>query len=278
MPKVHPMAVVEKGAELADDVEVGPFAYIGPRVQLGPGCRVMHHASLEGDTIAGERNIFFPFSSCGLVSQDLKYRGSSCRLLIGDDNVIREHATLHIGTEAGGGITRVGNGNLLMVGAHVAHDCIIYNRCILANNVLLAGHVEVQDGAVISGAAALHHFVTVGKLAFIGGISAVVHDIPPFMIADGNKAIVRGLNRTGLRRCGYSEQQVEPLRVAWRMLYKQEDPIAVQAPKLAALFPDNPDIKYLLAFIERSAKGKYGRYRESLRGTFENGDDEAAIA
>ncbi len=260
------MALVEQGATLAADVVVGPFAYIGPNVTLGSGCQVHHHASIEGHTTAGVGNVFFPHSSIGCVSQDLKYRGGNCRVIIGANNRFRENTTVHIGTEDGGGETRIGNDNLLMVGAHVAHDCLVANDCILANNVLLAGHVVLEDGCVISGGAAIHHFVTVGQFSFIGGISAVVHDVAPFMMVNGQPAEVRGFNRVGMRRKGCSEDQVNRLKTAWRMLYKDTAPLAQQAQKLLQMYPDADEIHLLLGFIRRSSEGKFGRYRESLRG------------
>ena len=192
MAKIHPMAVVERGAELADDVTVGPFAYVGARVSLGRGCVVHHHAQLEGFIKAGEKNEFFPNSMLGAISQDLKYRGGICPLIIGNENRFRENCTVHLGTEEGGGETRIGDDNLIMVGAHIAHDCVIGSHCILANNVMLAGHVFVDDCVVISGGAASHHFVTFGKHSFVGGLSAVTKDVPPFMVFEGHPAIVRG--------------------------------------------------------------------------------------
>ncbi len=276
MPQIHPLALVETGAQLAADVVVGPFAYIGPSVTLGPGCVVHHHATLEGDTVAGAGNHFFPYCTVGAAPQDLKYRGGRCRLILGDRNCIRENVTLHIGTEDGGGLTRIGHDNLLMVNVHVAHDCQIGDRCIIANNVMLAGHIEVQDGAVISGAVAVHHFVTVGQYSFIGGVSGVVHDVPPFLVVNGHPAGVRGVNRVGLRRKGYNEQQLEPLKTAYRMLFKESAPLSTQMRRVAELFPDHSDIATLLAFIQRSAQGKFGRYRESLRGQTSGEPDDAA--
>ena len=273
MSQIHPMALVENGATLAADVVVGPFAYVGPHVTLGPGCHVHHHASLEGHVVTGCNNEFFPHCGIGCVSQDLKYRGGDCRIIIGDNNRFRENVTVHIGTESGGGVTRIGNNNLLMVGAHVAHDCNIGNGCILANNVLLAGHIVLEDGCVLSGAVAVHHFVTVGQYSFIGGISAVVHDVPPFMMVNGQPAEVRGMNRVGLRRKGYDEEQIERLKMAWRMLYKESSPVAVQSQKLSAMYPNADEIRLLLNFIRRSGEGKFGRYRESLRGKM-NGESE----
>jgi UDP-N-acetylglucosamine acyltransferase len=266
MPKIHPMAVVESGAELADDVIVGPFAYVGPRVKLGRGCVVHHHAQIEGATTAGEANEFFPNSMVGCISQDLKYRGGNCRLLIGDRNRFRENCTVHIGTEDGGGATVIGDENLIMVGAHIAHDCDVGSHCILANNVMLAGHVLVEDWVVISGGAASHHFVTFGKHSFVGGLSAITRDVPPFMVVEGHPAIVRGVNRTGLKRRGYSEEAIEPLKTAYRLLFKDTTPIITQSLELERLYPSHEDIQTLLAFVRESMNGKFGRARENLRG------------
>ncbi len=263
---IHATAIVERGACLADDVKVGAFAYIGPRVKLGPGCHVMHHATIEGHTTAGRGNTFFPFSACGCVPQDLKYRGGDCVLEIGDCNEIREHATLHIGTEDGGGVTRIGNHNLLMINAHVAHDCFVEDHCILANNVMLAGHILVESWAVLSGGVAVNHFTTIGHHSFIGGLATVVHDVPPYMIADGHPAAIRGLNRNGLKRRGFSDERMAALKDAYRMLFKDTRSMAGQVEAVRGRYPDNEDIRELLAFMARADSGKFGRYRETLRG------------
>lgn len=265
MAQIHPMAVVEKGAELAGDVVVGPFAYIGKHVKLSSGCVVDHHASIEGHTTAGAGNRFFPYSQIGMIPQDIKYRGAPCELLIGDNNQIREHATINIGTEDGGGVTRVGNHNLLMINMHIAHDCIVGNHCQLANNVMLAGHVVIEDRAVLAGAAAIVHFVTIGRNAFIGGTSAVTHDVPPFMTANGHPAEICGFNRTGMKRSGFTDDQIETIRTAYRLLFKQSSPMAMAMKELERMYPEVPEIAELLSFIRRSAEGKFGRYRESLR-------------
>jgi UDP-N-acetylglucosamine acyltransferase len=259
------MAFVDPGAQLADDVVIGPFAYVGPHVTLGPGCVLHHHAQIEGHTIAGLNNVFFPNCLIGAVSQDLKYQGGDCRVVIGSHNVFRENATVHIGTEVAGGETRIGDHNLIMVGAHIAHDCILHNHIILANNVLLAGHVLVEDHVVISGAAASHHFVTIGRHAFIGGISAVTRDVPPFMVFDGNPALVRGVNKTGLKRRGYDDARIDALKTAYRFLFR-DNSFVTGSLELERLYPDQPDIRFLLAFMRSSLAGKFGRARESLRG------------
>jgi len=262
------MAVVESGAELADDVLVGPFAYVGPRVKLGAGCVLHHHASVEGNTTAGRENEFFPHCLVGMTSQDLKYRGGNCPLVIGDRNKFRENCTIHIGTEDGGGSTRIGSDNLFMVAAHIAHDCILGDNIILANNVMLAGHVLVEDWVVISGGAASHHYVTFGKHAFVGGLSAITRDVPPFMVVEGHPAAVRGVNRNGLKRRGYGEVELEPLKTAWKMLFSDTTPLITQAVELEKLYPDQADVQRLLAFMRASMAGKFGRAREALRGKF----------
>jgi UDP-N-acetylglucosamine acyltransferase len=272
------MAVVERGAELADDVVVGPFAYVGPHVRLGAGCVVHHHAQIEGHTSAGERNEFFPNSLVGTVSQDLKYRGGDCPVIIGSDNKFRENCTVHIGTEDGGGATRIGSHNLIMVAAHIAHDCVVGSHCILANNVMLAGHVVVEDWVVISGGAASHHFVTFGRHSFVGGLSAITRDVPPFMIVEGHPGVVRGVNRNGLRRRGFADDRLEPLKAAYRLLFKDSTPLVTQAVELEKLYPDQPDIVLLLGFLRESMAGKNGRAREALRGRMPavngNGEEE----
>lgn len=274
MADIHPNALVEPGAQLADDVRVGPFAYIGPHVVLGPGCVVHHHASLEGHTTAGADNEFFPNCVIGAVPQDLKYRGAPCRLVIGNHNRFREAVTVHIGTEMGGGLTQVGDDNLIMIAAHIAHDCVVGNGCILANAVLLAGHVVLEDYVTISGAAAVAHFVTIGQHAFIGGLSAVQRDAPPYMTMNGHPAAVRGVNRNGLKRRGFTDTQLDALKTAYRLLFSDTTPLLTQARELERLYPDNAEIDKLLAFIRDSNSGKFGRYRESLRGKFATTEEE----
>jgi UDP-N-acetylglucosamine acyltransferase len=274
MPLIHPKAFVEDGAQLADDVTVGPFAYIGGNVVLGPGCIVHHHASIEGQTTTGANNHFFPNCVIGGIPQDLKYRGGDCKLVIGNNNRFREASTVHIGTELGGGVTRIGDHNLIMVAAHIAHDCIIGNHCILANAVLLAGHVVLEDFVTLSGGAAITHFVTVGQHAFVGGFSGVQRDAPPYMTVNGHPAAVRGVNRNGLKRRGFSDGQLEALKTAYRLLFSDTTPLSTQAPELKRLYPDNAEISRLLAFIDDSNNGKFGRYRESLRAKSTNEDEE----
>lgn len=264
--RIHPTAVIESGAQLAPDVAVGAYAWIGANVKLGPGCVVSHHACIDGDTTAGAGNKFFPFCTVGSIPQDLKYRGGRCRLEIGDHNTFREYSSAHVGTEDGGGVTRIGSRNLFMAGAHVAHDCIIDNHCILANNVLLAGHCHLQDWVIVSGASALTHFVSVGRHAFIGGVLAIVHDVPPYTMYGGAPPAVRGINRVGLKRRGFSPTVLQALKEAYRIIYCQDIPATVGIRQVREKYPQQPEVLELVEFIERSALGKSGRYLESVRG------------
>jgi len=274
MPTIHPMAFVHPSATLADDVTVGPFAYVGPSVTLGKGCVLHHHAQIEGNTIAGEHNEFFPNCLIGSLSQDLKYRGGACKVVIGSHNKFRENCTVHIGTEDGGGITRIGSHNLFMVAAHIAHDCDVGNNIILANNVLLAGHVLVEDWVVISGAAGSHHFVTFGQHSFVGGLAGITRDVPPYMIVDGHPGIIRGVNRTGLKRRGFTDEQLEALKTAYRLLFRDTTPFSTQAVELQRLYPDNKEILTLLNFMKDAGNGRYGRAREIQRGKKTWDEDE----
>ncbi len=265
-PLIHPTAIIEPGAQLAPDVAVGAYAYIGPRVKLGPGCVVFHHACIEGDTTAGSNNQFFPFCTIGGIPQDLKYRGGHCTLDIGDSNTFREYASVHVGTEDGGGATKIGAGNLLMAHAHIAHDCILADRCILANNVMIAGHCQIDDWAVISGGSGLTHFVSVGQHAFVGGVLAILRDVPPFTMFGGAPTAVRGINRVGLKRRKFPPETLDALKTAYRILYCQNMPVTAGIRQLREMFPSNAQVGHMLDFIERSAQGKSGRYLESQRG------------
>ncbi|MEI7766768.1 MAG: acyl-ACP--UDP-N-acetylglucosamine O-acyltransferase [Phycisphaerae bacterium] len=267
MAQIHPSAIVEPGAQLAADVTVGAGAYIGPHVVLGAGCVVHHHATLEGHTVAGEKNEFYPYCLIGGKPQDLKYRGGDCRVIIGSHNRFREYSTVNIGTEDGGWETRVGNHGLFMAGVHLGHDSLVGNHVILANGVMLAGHVELGDYVIISGGSAVTHFGRIGQMAFIGGLSGVQHDIPPFMIAEGFHPEVRGVNQIGLRRRGFSEERIEALWQAYRLIYGRAAAGTVQerCAKVLATYPDNADLQLLTGTIVESAGGKNGRYRELFR-------------
>ena len=192
MVNIHETAVVHPKAEVGDDCEIGAYCVIGPDVVLGSGNRISSHVTIMGNTRIGANNQFYPHSVVGAAPQDLKYKGEDTILEIGDNNQVREFVTINTGTVQGGGVTRIGNDNMLMACAHIAHDCIIDDNTILANNSMLAGHIHIKSRAIVSGAAAIHHFATVGRLGFVGAMTRIRQDVPPFMIVEGSPPRVRG--------------------------------------------------------------------------------------
>ncbi len=266
MSRIHPTAIVDPKAELARDVSIGPYAVVGPRVTLGPATQVMSHAVITGRTTLGARNRIWHHAVLGAEPQDLKYTGEDTTLALGDDNDIREFVTMHPGTANGDGTTTVGDRNLFMVGAHVAHDSHVGCRCVLGNNVLLAGHITIDDDAVISGGAAIHHYVHVGRYAFIGGNSGVVHDAPPYMNSDGHPARVRSVNFIGLHRHGIDGSTIENLKEVCRLLYKRERGNQAQViDAVEADFGHDPACKEVCRFARTTAQGPNGRRREADR-------------
>ena len=264
--RIHKNAIVDREAELADGVEVGPYCVIGPGVSIGEGTRLISHVSVQGRTSIGRENEIHPFASIGGPPQDTKYEGGATRASIGDGNTIREYVTINTGTEIGGGITTIGDRNLLMAYAHVAHDCHLEDHCILANVTQLAGHVVVESGARMSGMCAIHQFVTLGTMSFVGGLSGVTQDIPPYMIAAGTPAVLRGPNREGLKRAGIDPDAIKALRKAWHILSNSDLDRAgalaeIQALPIAAV----PEVKRLLAFLEEMAESPRGRKQEKNR-------------
>jgi UDP-N-acetylglucosamine acyltransferase len=265
MPKISSHAVVDPNARLAEDVQVGPFCVIGPDVILGAGCQLLSHVAIGGHTTIGRDNIFHPFCNIGGTPQDLKYRGAPTRLEIGNGNVIRENVTLHIGTEKGGGLTRIGDQNLLMVNAHVGHDAHLGNRCIVSNNVMIAGHVSIGDFVAMMGGVGVHHFVTIGDFAYIGGYAQVHHDVPPFVkMSDCDQ--IRGLNSIGLKRAGFSDADIDALESATRRLfYSREKPFSTVLSDFDTQNGINPHVKRMVEFLRRRDTGRHGRYLESMR-------------
>ncbi|MCO6435533.1 MAG: acyl-ACP--UDP-N-acetylglucosamine O-acyltransferase [Phycisphaerae bacterium] len=271
---IHPTAIVERGAEIGRDVSIGAFAYIGPNVRLGDGCRIHHHATIDGLTTMGEGCEVFPQAAIGLTPQDLKYSGEKTSLEIGKRNIFREMVTVHPGTGNGGGVTRIGNSNFFLIGVHVAHDCLIGNNCVIANYVQFAGHVHVEDNVNMGGHSAVHHFVTIGKHAFVGGMTRVAADVPPFMVvvaARGTRTEVRMVNGVGLQRSGYSQEDIAALKDAFMAIYARKArlsgvPISDRVQAILDVPDQNPHVVYLCKALMRSfAHGRHGRYLESLR-------------
>jgi UDP-N-acetylglucosamine acyltransferase len=255
MAQVHPTAVVHPDAQLHETVEVGPFAVIGPKVRIGAGTKVGPHAVIEGRTTLGARNRVFQFAALGAAPQDLKYAGEDTELVIGDENQIREFTTLHIGTAGGGGVTRVGNRNLFMASSHVAHDCVVGNGCILANSAALGGHVVVEDHVIFSGLTAVHQFTRVGKHAFVAGGAMVVMDVPPYCMAQGDRAELVGLNTVGLERHGFTEEQIGRIKEAYKVLFRSKLQMAEAVARLKAELGGHSEIDHLLDFISQSKRG-----------------------
>ena len=252
---IHPTAIIAEGAELAEDVSVGAYAYIGPMVRLGKGCEVCHHASIEGNTRLGERNRIFPYACVGFPTQDLKYRGGNPGLRIGDHNVFREFCTIHTAT-LDGDATVIGSHNHFLAYCHVGHDCVVGNHCILSNNGTLAGHVRLEDHVIISGLAGVHQFCRIGAFAFLGGCAKVVQDVPPYMTVDGNPAEVRTINKVGLERNGFTPDQIRLARTVFRVLYR-EGLNRSQALQRMESLPESqePLVRKVIAFVRESERG-----------------------
>ncbi len=253
MAEVHPTAIVEPGARLGEGVAIGPYCIVGGEVEIGPRTRLESHVVVGGRTQIGSDCHIFPFASIGLQPQDLKYKGEPSRLIIGDHNVIREHVTINPGTEGGGMVTQIGNHCLLMVGAHVAHDCKVGDYVIMANNATLGGHVVIEDYAILGGLAAVHQFVRIGRHAMVGGMSGVENDVIPYGSVMGDRAHLCGLNIIGLRRRGISREDIHALRRAYRLLFAQEGTMAERLSDVSQLFPDHEAVMDVVEFIRANS-------------------------
>ncbi len=255
MSEIHPTAIIHPKAELAEGVGVGPYSVIGEHVKIGRGTQAASHVVIEGFTEIGEDCRIFPFATIGTIPQDLKFSGEESRIIIGRRNTIREYVTVHRGTAGGGGVTTLGNDNLLMAYVHVAHDCRIGNGVILANAATLAGHITVQDYAVIGGLVGIHQFGRIGRYAIIGGCSAVAQDVPPFVNASGNRVKLYGLNTVGLKRHGFSEERLAALKKAYRILFRSKLTQKEAIQKVRDELADSPDAQEMATFIETSERG-----------------------
>ena len=254
MPDIHPTAVVDGGARIGANVTVGPYSIVGTGVGLAEGVTVMSHVVVNGRTSIGANTKVYPFASVGLAPQDLKYKGEPSRLEIGCNNIIREHVTMHGGTEGGGMVTRVGNNGLFMVACHVAHDCRIGDHVVMVNNATLGGHVMVGDWAILGGLAAVHQYVRIGRHAMVGGLSGVENDVIPYGSVTGNRARLQGLNIIGLKRRGISRDDIHTLRNAYRLLFAQEGTMAERLEDVAELFHDNRAVMEIIDFIRTESQ------------------------
>ena len=254
MPFVHPTAVVHPRAELGDGSEIGPYCVIGGNVRLGRGCKLHSHIVIDGHTTLGEGNEIFPFASIGLKTQDLKWKGGLTRTVIGDHNTFREYVTIHSAT-SDDEVTTVGSRNHILAYCHLAHNVTLGNHVIMSNVATLAGHVTVEDHAVIGGLAAVHQFCRIGKMAIIGGCSKVVQDVPPFMLADGNPAETRTINKVGLERNGVSEDAVAALKQAYKILFRDGLTLTNGLARIEAELPPGPEILHLVGFIRSTERG-----------------------
>ncbi len=257
---IHPTAIVDKTAEISPEAEIGPFCFVGPEVEIGAGTVLMHRVSVIERTTVGEENCVYPGVVLGADPQDKKFRGEKSWLHVGDRNIFRENVTVHRGTALGGWITRVGSDCLFMSNAHVAHDCICADKVTLANAVLLGGHVVVEEGVGIGGLAGVHHYVTVGRYAFLGGAAKIATDAPPYMITDGNPSRVRAVNTVGLKRMGVEEGVITWIKDAQRLLFGDGGAVREDALEtLAAQGEIPPEGHILFSFLQRKESGKLGR-------------------
>jgi UDP-N-acetylglucosamine acyltransferase len=255
MTFIHPTALVSPKAKIGEDCYIGAFSTIGDEVTLGKNVRLDSHVVIDGNTFVDDETHIFPFVSIGLAPQDLKYGGEITKTRIGKRNQIREFVTIHRGTINGGGITEIGDDNLLMAQAHVAHDCHLGNEIIMANAATLAGHVTIYDKASVGAYSGVHQFCRVGREAFVGGYSVVVKDALPFAISQGNHAKCYGLNRIGMKRKGYPKETIEKLNHAYRLLLSSKLNTSQAVEKIKEEIFDCSEVEYLVEFIESSSRG-----------------------
>ncbi len=263
---VHPTAVIENGAVIDDSATIGAYAVIGDHVRIGPETEIMAHAVIDGHTTIGRRNVIGSFATIGAPPQDIHYRNEPTRVVIGDDNHIREYASVHRGTPKGGGVTTIGNGCMLMAYTHVAHDCTVDDQVIMANAATLGGHVHVGRRATLGGLVAVHQFTRIGEFSYIGGMSGISKDVPPYIIVAGirNRMRVSGVNRIGLRRSGFDTPTIRKLEKAFHIIFKAPELLLQDAlVKAEKEFPDCELVTRLVAF-----------FRESSRSVIRIGDDD----
>jgi UDP-N-acetylglucosamine acyltransferase len=262
---VEPSAVVDPRAELDDEVRVGPFCVVGPQARVGRGTQLINSVTIMGRVTIGQHNRIFAGAVLGGDPQDISYRGSDTEVVVGDDNVIREGVTINRATEKEDGVTTLGSHSFIMAGCHIAHDCHVGSRVIMANATLLGGHVHVQDDATISGGVAVHHFSTIGSFSFTGGLSRVLHDVPPYMLAEGNPSRPRCINIVALKRHDFSAETIRALAEAHRLLYRAKVGLEHARELLRSNDLLVPEVNHLLSFLQHQHEGRNGRGRDQRR-------------
>ena len=266
MADIHPTAVIEDGAEIAAGVTIGPYCVVGGRVRLMPGVRLHAHIVVSGITTIGENTEIFPFASIGAAPQHVKYAGEDTRLEIGRNCVIREYATANPGTAAGGGLTVIGNGCMLMIGAHVAHDCQVGEGAMLVNNATLGGHCVIGEHAILGGLSAVHQFVRIGEYAFVGGMAAVVNDVIPYGMVLGDRAHLGGLNIVGMKRRDMPRQQIHALRSAYRHLFSGDGTLKDRVEEVAEAFAGDDHVQRIITFLRAGGDRSFTTPRPGREG------------
>ena len=258
MIKIHPSSIVDPKAELAEDVEIGPYCTVGPHVKIGKGTRLISHVVIDGYTTMGERNLVFPFASLGMIAQHKRSNAPDAELIIGDDNTFREHVTAHVGSEVDNKITRIGNRNLFLVASHIAHDCILGDDIVMSNNATLAGHVKVENRAIIGGLAAVLQFTHIGEGAMIGGMAGIARDVIPYgLVIGGGRSGLSGLNLIGLQRAGVAKEEILTLQQAYKALFNKEDgTFSERIQKVAGdmVMMANPLVAEVIKFVQNPSK------------------------
>jgi UDP-N-acetylglucosamine acyltransferase len=252
---IHSTAIVDKNAVIHEGVSIGPYSVIGPNVEIGQNTEILHHVSITGHTKIGANNKIYQFASIGEDPQDKKYKNEPTQLIIGNNNTIREFCTFNTGTVQGGGLTKIGNNNWLMAYVHIAHDCVVGDHTIFANSVALAGHVVVKDWVILGGAAAVHQFCIIGEHSMMAAMTGVSQDVPPYVMAFGYRAEPKGINAEGLKRRGFSMEQIENIKQAYKILYRNGFSYNDAKMYITDLAQENYELKVFLEFFENSTRG-----------------------
>ena len=250
---IHKTAIVDSKAKISSSVNIGPYCVIGPNVEINENVKIQSHVNISGNTKIGKGNKIYPFASIGNDPQDLKYNGEETKLIIGDNNKIREYVTINPGTKGGGGLTKIGNDCLFMISSHVAHDCQVENNVIIANNVAVAGHVTIEDNVVIGGNSAVQQFTRIGRMAMIGGMTGVLHDVIPYGLSIGNRNYLQGLNLIGLRRANFNNKDILGLTEAYKEIFATKN-LTDNLSKLNGEFKENTLVKDVIKFITKDKK------------------------